>query len=159
MSEEAYLDIAKKVYADHNGPDRILEAWVIGILDDYDPVVKYVFTKELERKGARLAESIIADAEYSGKDPPTVNYPPIKQDFTRGLNYVTWQTDQFAITVEDKTVIRAFKDNGYKKIKWHTQDDEKVCKECEERNGKIYPIDKIPTKHPNCRCYFTPEKA
>lgn len=62
-----------------------------------------------------MAESIIADAEYSGKDPPTVNYPPIKQDFTRGLNYVTWQTDQFAITVEDKTVIRAFKDNGYKK--------------------------------------------
>lgn len=109
------MDIAKKAYADHNGPDRILEAWVIGILDDYDPVVKYVFTKELERKGARLAESIIADAEYSGKDPPTVNYPPIKQDFTRGLNYVTWQTDQFAITVEDKTVIRAFKDNGYKK--------------------------------------------
>lgn len=79
------MDIAKKAYADHNGPDRILEAWVTGILDDYDPVVKYVFTKELERKGARLAESIIADAEYSGKDPPYRQLSPYKTGFHAGI--------------------------------------------------------------------------
>lgn len=159
LSKEAYLDMASKAYKNHDGPGKITEAWVIGILDDYDPVVKYVFTNELERKGAKFAESIIADAEHSGKDPPTVNYPPIKKDFTRGLNYVTWQTDQFAINVEDNATLKAYKDSGIKKVKWNTHEDEKTCEVCRERDGKIYFIDKIPTKHPNCRCFFTPEKA
>lgn len=152
----AYQDMAERVYEENDGPDMLAEAWILEILDDYDPVVKYVFTNELERKGSRLAEGIIAVSELSKK--PTVNTPAVKKEFDKGLSYATWQTDVFTVTVEDAARVQAFKDNGVKRVRWHTEEDEAVCEVCEKRNKKVYPIDAIPTKpHPNCRCWVTPE--
>ncbi len=62
----------------------------------------------------------------------------------------------------DTARIDTFKKNGIRRVKWQTQEDEKVCEECNERDGKIYPIDNIPTKpHYRCRCWVEPvlEKA
>lgn len=44
------------------------------------------------------------------------------------------------------------------KIIFHTEDDDRVCAECEEHDGEEYEVDD-PTRpslpiHPNCRCYF-----
>lgn len=151
LSVTAYEDLAERTYEAQGGPGGITEAWILGILEDYDPVVKYVFTNELERKGARLAEGVIAAAE--GLDKPTVN--SVKKEFDKGLSYVTWQTDVFAITVEDAATVKAFRDSGVKKVRWRTEEDEDVCQICEKRNRVVYPIDGIPPKpHPNCRCWL-----
>lgn len=155
-AEDEYRELAQRAYKEHNGSKKLEEAWVMGILDDYDPVTKYVFSNEIERKGSRLAEGVISTAETMKK--ATVNSPPVKKEFDKGASYVTWQTDVFSITIEDAATIQAFRDNGVKKVRWHTAQDEKVCKECDERDNKVYPISAIPPKpHPNCRCWVTPE--
>lgn len=147
LSVSAYKKLAEEAYG-----GRITEAWILGILDDYDPVVKYVFTNELERKGSRLAEAVLASA----KENSTVNTPAVRKEFTKGLSYVTWQTDVFTITVEDAARIRSMEEQGVEKVRWHTSEDEHVCEECEKRNKMVYPINAIPPKpHPNCRCYVT----
>ena len=65
------------------------------------------------------------------------------------------QTAQYADIVTDAAVIQAFVDAGISKVRWITQEDEKVCKTCRERNGKVYPITELPEKpHWRCRCYF-----
>lgn len=147
LSVKAYMSLAEEAYG-----GEITEAWILGILDDYDPVVKYVFINEIERKGERLAEAVISSA----KENSTVNTPAVKKEFSKGLSYVTWQTDVFTITVEDAARIRAMKEAGVEKVVWHTSEDEHVCEECEKRNKVVYPISAIPPKpHPNCRCYVT----
>lgn len=147
LSVKAYMSLAEEAYG-----GEITEAWILGILDDYDPVVKYVFINEIERKGERLAEAVISSA----KENSTVNTPAVKKEFSKGLSYVTWQTDVFTITVEDAARIRAMKEAGVEKVIWHTSEDEHVCEECEKRNKMVYPINAIPPKpHPNCRCYVT----
>ena len=42
-------------------------------------------------------------------------------------------------------------------IMWVTQDDGKVCKICEERDGEVYPPGAVPPfpAHPLCRCYLS----
>ena len=147
LSVKAYMSLAEEAYG-----GEITEAWILGILDDYDPVVKYVFINEIERKGERLAEAVISSA----KENSTVNTPAVKKEFSKGLSYVTWQTDVFTITVEGAARIRAMKEAGVEKVVWHTSEDEHVCEECEKRNKVVYPINAIPPKpHPNCRCYVT----
>ena len=57
----------------------------------------------------------------------------------------------------DKTRIETFKKNGIKYVMWQTQGDIKVCDECKERNGTIYPLSEYPGKaHYNCRCWLVP---
>ena len=53
-------------------------------------------------------------------------------------------------------VMEARKD-GFTKLRWVTQEDEFVCKECGPRHGKVYDIDALPDMpaHPSCRCAFT----
>ena len=58
---------------------------------------------------------------------------------------------------KDEATLQAFRDNGVKKVRWVTAEDEKVCDVCQKRDGKIYPIDKLPPKpHYRCRCTYEP---
>ena len=51
--------------------------------------------------------------------------------------------------------LQAYYDNGIKTVQWVTQKDEHVCPECHARDGKIYPVKKVPTKpHYGCRCWI-----
>ena len=103
-----------------------------------------------ERKRSRLAEALITAMVVSSR-----------ADYHKQLRKFAdlWhtQTKQYGEKMVDKTRINTFKKNGIKRVKWVTKEDEKVCKECAERDGKIYPIDKIPDKpHYNCRCWIVP---
>ena len=61
---------------------------------------------------------------------------------------------QFADDATFDAVVKAYEDDGVKRVRWVTAEDDRRCKECKSRHGKIYDIDKIPSKpHVHCRCY------
>jgi hypothetical protein len=144
-----FLELAIKKYLATNPhgnmpPD---DRWIMDFLEEYDPLTKYVYENEVERKRDRLAESVISSSEKM-------------KEFDRGLGYWVQMTTQFVDLVSDAATIKAFVDAGVEAVKWNTQQDGKVCIECESRNGVVYPINKIPPKpHWGCRCWLTAEKT
>ena len=141
-----YLDIAKHAYKKADGDDTAIDImWIDGFLNEYDPVTKYVFTREFDRKRARAFESIVATKD--------------KKEVDTALKYLARQVKQWADNVTDEATLQAYKDNGVKRVRWNTEKDSRVCAICGERNNEIYDIDKIPDKpHPGCRCWLTPVK-
>lgn len=116
-------------------------AWVLLLVLAYNPVTKYIFENEIERKRARFAEGVISS------DIPTEEVALAKR-LLAGTNA------QFLDDLTHETMIQAFKDNGTTHVRWVTSPDDRRCKECTSMHGKIYPIENIPTKpHIHCRCW------
>ena len=119
-------------------------AFVIALMLAYNPVTKYVYENELDRKRSRFAEGVIAS------DTPVEEIALAKR-LLAALN------KQYLDDVSFDAMVLAFKDDGVKRVRWITAEDDKRCKECKSRHGKIYPISKIPAKpHIHCRCYVEP---
>lgn len=136
------LLLAQYIYNDHADEEKtnINGLWLFEILNAYDPVTKYVYINEVERKRARLFESLVAS-------------PNKAKEIDTALRYFSSMARQYALTVTDKAVLQAYKDNGVQKVKWVTTPDDRRCAECAKRDGKIYDIDKVPPKpHLGCRC-------
>lgn len=124
--------------------------YVDDVLGEYNPVTNYLYYPEAERKRSRLAEALITAVIVS-------NRADYHKQLRKFADLWFTQTKQYGEKMVDKTRINTFKKNGIRRVKWVTKEDEKVCKECNERDGKIYPIDKIPDKpHYNCRCWVVP---
>lgn len=116
-------------------------AWVLILVLAYNPVTKYIFENEIERKRARFAEGVIAS------DTPAEEVALAKR-LLAGMNA------QFMDDLTHETMIQAFKDNGTKRVRWVTSPDDRRCKHCASMHGKIYPIENIPAKpHIHCRCW------
>lgn len=144
--EECLLMIAKRAYKDNSGinEDIIDVMWLHRQLDDYNPVTKYVYTHEVERKCARFAESIIAS-------------PNKAKEIETALRYWSNMVYQYAIHITDAAARQAYLDNGAERVVWVTVKDERRCRECLKRHNKVYDIDKVPPKpHLGCRCYIRP---
>lgn len=125
------------------------EKFVIAYLGEDNPVVKYVFNNEYERKLARAVESVLMSANKS----------EMKKELDKAMRYWNTQAKQAGDNISMNAYTEGFRAVGVKKVKWVTQDDTRVCEGCESRNGKVYDIDKIRIPlHYNCRCYFTPVK-
>lgn len=148
-SEEAAEDI-KKVSGVAVKPLKTDEKYVEGVLGQYNPVTGYLYYPEADRKRARLAEALIA-AVIAG----------LRADYHKELKKFAdlWytQTLQYGETMVDTARLDTFKKNGIKRVRWVSENDERVCEVCKERNGKIYPIENIPVKpHYRCRCWIMP---
>lgn len=118
----------------------LIEEW----LSEYNPVTKYSYINEVDRKCSRFYESILASTNKAEAVATALRY------FS---NMATW----YAIDVTDKATLKAYKDDGIEKVVWITTKDERTCSKCNRLNGKVYKIDKLPPKpHINCRCYFLP---
>ena len=154
-NKKAFLKIAKEATeeaADDIKGKPILtdEKYVDGILGEYNPVTGYLYYPEADRKRSRLVEALITAMVINSR----ADY---HKELRKFANLWHTQTLQYGETMVDKTRVNTFKKNGITKIRWITQGDEKVCKECRERNGVIYAIDKIPPKpHYRCRCWSEP---
>lgn len=144
ITEEKLLDLA--VYYNStvkNVKTKIDRDWLYLLLNDYDPITKYVFMHEVERKRARLVESMIAT-----KNPKEID---------TALRYWSAMVTQYAIEVTDAAVKQAYIDDGVELVVWVTILDDRRCKECEKREGKVYDIKDVPPKpHIGCRCYIVP---
>ena len=156
-AENWYLDIARLAYADalrkcgtessearKRAKRRIGMDWVLLYLMENDPLTLYQFIAEADRKKQRLIEALSATQSPS-------------QEVDKALRYWAGQTGQYAISITDAATIQAFKDAGIKKVIWHTEHDDRVCKDCEPLDGQVFDIDKIPVKpHLGCRCWIEP---
>lgn len=123
--------------------DFITNDWVLDMLEDYDPVTKYQFTAEVDRKRQRLTEALMA---VDGK---------VKRDFEvkRALRLWTLQITHYAERSVVDGTIDGYKAAGVKRVMWVAVDDEKTCSECMALDGKIFNIDTVPDRlHYRCRC-------
>ena len=146
ITEEKLLELAVYYYNGtvKNSKTNIDREWLYLILDDYDPITKYVFIHEVERKRARLAESILASQNKS-------------KEIDTALRYWSAMVAQYAIEVTDEAVKQAYVDDGVEMVMWVSMLDDRRCKECEKREGKVYDISNVPPKpHIGCRCYLVP---
>lgn len=144
LAKKRYLQIALDAYRNAKGKKKIDRDWVLDMLEEYDPVTMYLFTPEAERKRDRTVEAILST-------------PNKDEAVDRALRLWTLQTTHYAEKSVDEATLQAFRDNGVEKVRWVTAEDEKVCEVCRKRNGKIYPIDKLPPKpHYRCRCTYEP---
>lgn len=142
---KVYIALANYVYkGDFGGKEltRLLdEVWLDETLQEYDPVVKYVFNNEVERKEARLFEAIMGSTNPGA-------------EIDAALRSWVLMTSEFAVRVADNAHLQALKDLGVDRVKWVSEKDNKVCRVCYKRDGKIYPLFAIPPKpHMNCRCH------
>lgn len=131
---------------------RIDAKWVEGYLKEYNPVTRYIYEKEVDRRRMRLNEGILTDREFDSRE----NF---QTDVRRSADYWWTQTVQYGINACDAAMIDAYRDCGVKRVMWVTKGDARVCKHCRERNGVIYDINNVPPKeHYMCRCTLEPVK-
>lgn len=130
--------------AEKAADESITEDYIIEMLDEYDPVTLYQFEPEIERKKQRLAEALIASHKKT-------------EEISKALRYLTLQLSQYADKAELEAALDGYREAGVKRVRWITQEDEKVCKTCFPRDGKVYDIDKVPPRpHYRCRCELLP---
>ena len=142
ITEDAYLKIAKHYYVPDHKKTTIDKKWVEKQLNAYDPVAKYIFMQEVERKRSRHLEAFIAS------DTP-------EAETDTALRHWSNMVRQFADNITDAAYNQALADDGEKKVVWCTEKDNRVCKICHEREGVIYQISKVPPKpHFGCRCWL-----
>ena len=157
LARKRYLEIAKDAYvramveagksrkeAERDAWEDITMLWLLGLLEDVDPVMMYSFATETERKKQRLIEALSVAENKS-------------QEIDRALRAWTVQVAQFADNAVYRARIDAFRAAGIESVMWVTQEDNRVCRDCDELNGQIFQIDEIPPpQHPHCRCYVVP---
>lgn len=138
-----FLMLANKVYQDNvrrKGLRELDEQWLDEILNGYDPVSKYVFSSEIDRKRARLIEAIMASSTKS-------------REVDAAMRSLSLMCRIYADRVTDEAVMRAYVDDEEGRVKWVAEKDGKTCPVCLSRDGRIYEIEDLPSKpHINCRC-------
>ena len=138
---EARID---RVKAHEMADDTITDMFILGILEDVDPVTLYAFLPETERKKQRLSEALAATSA------------PAKE-IDKALRYWSQQLGQYAINFTDYAMLQAMEDAGVEYAEWVTMADEKVCHSCSALDGQEFRIKEWPGKpHMGCRCRMRP---
>ena len=121
-------------------------------LKGYDPVTQYVYTKEVDRKRMRLNEAISTAREYQ-------DVVKLHKAVKKAADLWFTQSSQYALDLMLFEIREAIEDDdGISLLRWNTQQDEKVCPDCNALDGKLFDADTYPDPlHYNCRCYPTPE--
>ena len=140
--KKSLLGLAIAQYQDFNDEgESITELWLLDKMAQYDKVTKYRFDQEFLRKRDRFIESVIASDSKN-------------DEIKKAKKYISRTIAQEVLTITKEATLQAYIDLGATQIIWHTQDDTKVCPLCKSLDGKTFNIDKIPTTHPNCRCWY-----
>ena len=116
------------------------------ILRKPDERTHYEFESEALRKRDRAAEAVNAVQGQREKD----------RQFELAMRYWSQQTGFYIDIVSDDMALKAMKDCGVTKVRWHIQNDNKVCDDCFVLDGEVFPINEVPTKHLRCRCWLEP---
>ena len=129
---------------------EMAEMYMIELTTTPDGVTRYVYDAELLRKRDRLKEAIQSVKSVGEKSA----------EIKKALRFWSQMAQQYTDTVSDAAMIKAFEDGGVKKVRWFTQDDERVCHECDLLDGKVFVINRIPPKpHWRCRCWLEPVRS
>jgi SPP1 gp7 family putative phage head morphogenesis protein len=121
------------------------EAWIEEFFDWYNPITKYVFSNELDRKESRLFEALVS------------NELERLQSYAYAERLITQQIEQYAIDLEDTIAKVVYEDTNVKKVMWSAEHDHHTCDECAELDGAIFELENVPPKlHYRCRCILIP---
>ncbi len=145
-NQEIFFELAQARYreTEPHGEEPPDLAWLLALLAAYSAVTKVVYDNDADRKMHYTIEGVNSSTAKA-------------TEFRRGLHYWADLTATYGDIVTDESTLKAYRDAGVKKVRWVTAGDEKVCKTCRERNGKVYSINSIPPKpHRRCRCVFEP---
>lgn len=146
--KEMYLYL-KRSWPEEDEVDDLAEIFLANLLTEPNEITRYAYDSEVLRKRDRAIEAINSAPNKSDKD----------YEFAKAMRFWSQQTGFYIDIIADEAALQAMKNCGVKKVRWCTQEDEKVCQECKDRNGKIYNIDEVPEKeHPRCRCWLEPVK-
>ncbi len=145
MAKASFLQIANRYYAEsrfERDMRSLDEQWVDELLASYDPVSRYIFDSEYDRKRMRLFEALVAS--------------PVKdQEVKSAVRALSFMLRVYAVRMADEAVIEAMNDEGVAKVEWVAEMDNRTCPTCWKRDGRIYELLKLPPKpHPNCRCWI-----
>lgn len=145
LVEQESTRLVKAVYDSYSENHTIsvadATAFVVALMLAYNPVTKYVYKNELDRKRSRFAEGVIAS------DTPI-------EEIELAKRLLVALNRQFEDDVTFDAVVKAYEDDGVEEVRWVTEVDDRRCAECKARHGKIYKIHNIPPKpHRFCRCY------
>ena len=146
LTEQEVTRLVKTVYDSKREGGEISStdalSLVLTLMLAYNPVTKYVYRNEMDRKRSRFAEGVIAS------DRPN-------EEVALAKRLMIATNKQFAEDATFEAVVQAYRDDGVEKVRWITSEDDRRCKECKSRHGKVYPINNIPPKpHRYCRCYI-----
>jgi SPP1 gp7 family putative phage head morphogenesis protein len=123
------------------------EGWIEDFFDEYNPVTKYVFSNEIDRKKSYLFEAVVSA-------PQTKH-----QSYAKAERLLKNQVNQYGIDLEDAIAMTVYKDVGVEKVMWVAEDDQRTCGVCNDLDGQIFKLNDVPPKqHINCRCYIIPIK-
>lgn len=148
VTRRKLLELANMVYYNNLQKtvkkEEIEEEWLIAILTGYNPVSKYVYTHEWDRKRARFFEALMGSKHK-------------EQEVDPAMRAIFRQTKMYADHVTRQAVIKAYEDSGVEYVRWVTVDDERRCGECRALHNKVFRIDKVPDiPHIGCRCRLVP---
>ena len=132
--------------------DFVEDEFIEYLFTTYNYVTGYLYKKEAERKRLRQGEEMATAREYRDR-------PRYRKTLEKSANLWFTQSGQYAIDLEDYTVLETLRRAGVEKVQWIAEDDFKTCAVCRKLDGMIYDIDKVPHKtHYNCRCMIIPYK-
>ena len=128
-----------------------LKYLVNSYLKGYDPTTQYVYIKEVDRKRMRLNEAILTANEYQ-------DVGKLQKSVKKAADLWYTQSSQYGLALMMLSIHQAYEEEGVTLVRWITQEDEKVCPECFEKDGQIFDEDVArPPLHYNCRCIVIPE--
>lgn len=126
--------------------EELWDLFVLDLLEEENETTLYSFDNEIARKRDRLIEALSVAHNKA-------------EEIDKALRYLTLQLSQYADAIVIEATVKGFKDAGIKRVRWVAMDDDRVCKECDDRDGRVYDIDKIPSRHYRCRCVLQPIKT
>lgn len=126
--------------------DLVADMYIMGICETPNPITGYKYGNEVRRKKEKAREKILATKGIAQK----------QEEMDKALKHWSGQTAIYSDIVHDEATVNAMKDAGIKRVLWHTQEDGKVCTDCEKYDKRVFRISQIPDTHPNCRCWVSP---
>lgn len=126
---------------------ELVELWLIGFFEEPNANTNYAFESEFIRKRDRAKEAVNSVPTKAQKQLQ------LEKAVRIALQQDSWYTDMASQAAE----LQAYKDAGVKRVRWQIYGDDRVCEKCENMNGNVYDIDKVPKRpHLKCRCYLVP---
>ena len=133
----------------HKDWTKVVDDWLRG----YDPVTKYIYDRELERKRLRLNEGVLTTRE-------TQDRPGLTDVVRAAANLLLTQSLQYGLDLIGETELEAFHEAPEDEdalSRYNACNDSKTCNECWKLNGKVVKVSEAPhiPQHYRCRCWYT----
>ena len=163
LYDQAY-EWGNKVTGETGQKTDIDQAWILALVASFNAVTKYIYTDEVKAKSNYFNQKITNSlkARVAQKKELTMYGADINANFKEAKQLWANMSDSMMVFVGTNAMVQAYKDTGVKKVRYHTEEDDKVCELCEPKNGKVLRVDELvygvnaPPIHNYCRCWLEP---